>query len=94
MAKDPFDMLDEELQDTLAKMDEAQLRDRIAKTSLDHAALIEAKENDQDLAEKKEAAKMAGQVYAEGTKFAKQLIKFARRCLGDKAKENGSVEKE
>jgi len=90
--KDPFDILDEDEKSAIAGMNETQIRDRIAKVSLDQAALMELKEQDQDLKEKKEAAKEAGAIYREGTKRNKTLIAFARRVLGDKGKETGDAE--
>ncbi len=87
--KDKFADVPEEFRDAVAGMQEPQIRDRIAKVSLDQAALIEAKGNDQDLAEKKEQAKEAGAIYREGTKLNKLKIEFCRQVLGDKSKPTG-----
>jgi uncharacterized membrane protein YdfJ with MMPL/SSD domain len=89
--KDEFQDLDSDFQDNCAAMDEGQLRNLIAKVALDQATLIEHKENDEDLAQKKEAAKDAGAVYRDGTKMNKLRIKFARRVLGDKGKDTGNA---
>lgn len=90
--KDKFADVPEEFRDAVAGMQEAQIRDRIAKVSLDQAALIEAKGNDQDLAAAKEQAKEAGAIYREGTKLNKLKIEFCRQVLGDKSKPNGEFE--
>lgn len=89
--KDEFEDLPGEFKEAIAGMDEAEIRDRIAKISLDNAALMEAKEQDDDLKIKKEIAKEAGAVYREGAKANKLKIKYARRVLGDKGKPNGDA---
>jgi hypothetical protein len=87
--KDPFAALDQDFKDAIAGMDEGEIRDRIAKISLDDAALKEAKSNDEDLKQVQSIAREAGAVYREGAKMNSLRIKFARRVLGDKAKYNG-----
>lgn len=83
-AKNEFPLLDQDTQDEIARMSTTELRDFIAKVAMDTANLLRAREEDQDLKEKKEAAKDAGAVYAEGQKRNAQRIKMAMRCLGDK----------
>jgi hypothetical protein len=87
--KNKFADVPEEFRDAVAGMNEAQIRDRIAKVALDQAALLEAKADDQDLAEKREQAKEAGAGYREGTKLNKLKIEFCRQVLGDKSKPTG-----
>lgn len=89
--KDKFDELDEDFRNGIASMSEAEIRERIAKISLDQAALMEAKEQDEDLKAKKEVAREAGAIYREGTKANKLRIGFARRVLGDKGKDTGDA---
>jgi hypothetical protein len=60
--KDPFARLDSDFKDSVAKMDEAKIRDLIAKVSLDQVNLMKAKDEDLDLAQKREAAKDAGAI--------------------------------
>lgn len=83
-AKDPFEALDDEFKDAVAGMDEAQIRDRIAKVALDELANLSAKDDDQDLATKQEEAKVAGEGYKEATKMNRLRIRFAKRVLQDK----------
>ncbi len=87
--KEKFAELPEEFKDAVAGMQEAQIRDRIAKVALDQAALMEAKDLDEDLAEKKEIANEAGAIYRDGTKMNKLKVEFCRQVLGDKGKPNG-----
>ena len=86
--KDVFEDLPEEFREAVAGMDEAGIRDQIAKVSLNQAALMEAKDADEDLTVKKEAAKDAGAIYREGTKANKTKVAWCRRVLGDKGKSN------
>ena len=88
--KDPFKKLDKDFKEETEKLDEAQLRSKIAKITLDQEALMEAKESDQDLAEKKEAHSTAGAVYREGTKMNKLRVKWLRHMLDAKGKDTGS----
>ena len=87
--KDKFAELDEDFKNEVAGMDEAGIKARIASITLNQAALIEARDNDQDLTNAKETAKVAGAVYREGTKANKLRIGFCRRVLGDKGKDTG-----
>lgn len=86
--KDPFEDLPGEFKEAVAGMDEAGIRDQIAKVSLNQAALMEAKDADEDLTTKKEAAKDAGAIYREGTKANKTKVAWCRQVLGDKGKVN------
>ncbi len=92
--KDKFEDLDIDFKDSVAAMDESQIRAKLAEVSLNQAALMAAKADDEDLAVKKEIAKEAGAIYREGTKMNKLSIEWARQVLGDKGKANGSFEQE
>ena len=87
--KDEFADLDDDFKDAAHGMDEATIRARISEVALNQAALMEAKDGDEDLKTKKEVAKDAGAVYRDGTKANKLRVKFYRRVLGDKLKPNG-----
>lgn len=84
--KDEFADLPVEFKDSLASQDEVEIRKKIAQVALDDEALRMAKDDDQDLHEKKTAAKDAGAQYAEGAKENRLKIKYMRRLLGDKGK--------
>ena len=86
--KDIFEDLPKEFKEAVAGMDEASIRDQITKTSLNQAALMEAKDADGDLATKKEEAKLAGAIYREGTKANKVKVAWCRQVLADKGKKN------
>ncbi len=92
--KDPFAQLDDDFKASANSMDEAEIRNTIAKVALNQAALQELKEQDTDLASKKEIAREAGTQYRDGTKENKAKILYLRQLLGDKGKDNGSVETE
>lgn len=88
--KDKFADLDQDFKDVANALKEPEIRDRIAKVSLDQAALLDAKEKDYDLKEKKEQAKEAGAVYREGTKANKLRIEYYRILLDGQGKDTGS----
>ena len=60
--------LDEGLKERLDAMTPSQLKEFIGKTTLDEMENQRAKKDDQDLAEKKAAAKAAGEKYKDVTK--------------------------
>jgi len=69
--------------------DEAALRDRIAKVTLDNAALREAEKADQDLAKCREATKVAFEVYGDGYKAQSMMLDYIRARLAEIGKPNG-----
>ncbi len=82
--KADFADLDSDEQDMIASLRGNDLVAYVAKVAMDQHALMKAKEEDQDLAEKKEAAQDAGAQYRDGTKFNKLRISFAKRVLDDR----------
>ena len=80
-SKDPFDALDNGVKDALTSMSIEEVKKRVAEIALDLDRLMEAKKADQDLAEKTEAAKFAGEVYREGSKDARLRIRYANVVL-------------
>lgn len=90
--KDKFADLDQEIKTAICSMNEAEIRSKLSEVSLNQAALMAAKEEDQDLKEKKEAASDAGTIYRDGTKQNRLTVEYARQVLGDRAKDNGSFE--
>lgn len=90
--KDPFAALDSDFKDNIAKMSEERVRDLIAKVSLDQVNLMNAKDEDLDLAQKRKAAKDAGAIYREGTKMNKLRILFCHRALEDAGKDTGEFD--
>ncbi len=89
--KGKFDDLDQDFKDRVNGANQEQIREIICKVALDQGALIELKEEDQDLAEKKEAYSTAGAFYREGTKMNKLRTKYARTMLGEKGGDTGSA---
>jgi hypothetical protein len=81
---DPFKDLPPEFKDAIAASSPEEIRKRICEVALNEEENQRLKAEDQDLAEKKEAAKLAGEQYSDGTKSNRLKIKFMRRCLEDK----------
>lgn len=88
--KDPYDQLSEEERDGIAGMKDPDIRDRIAKAAMDHAALEDAMKGDGDLTEKKEALKYAREPYSVGKKRLRQLVRYSRSVLDGRGKEAGT----
>lgn len=82
--KDPFEDLDTDFKEAVAGMANDEIRERIAKVALDQMELMEAKKQDQDLTDKKEAYSEANAIYRDGTKMNKLRMEFCKRVLGDK----------
>jgi len=82
--KDKFAALDSDFKDAVAQSSPDEIRKRVAQIALDNEALLKAKEEDEDLHEKLEVAKDAGEVYREGTKMNRLRIQFCQRVLEDK----------
>jgi outer membrane translocation and assembly module TamA len=91
MAKDPFDLLDEETKDRITGMNEAGIREYISKVALDEHALRYAMQEDQALKEAKQAYAAAGASYKEAFKTNRQKIKFASQVLSDQGKYAGEA---
>ncbi len=92
--KSKFDDLDAEFKANAEAMDEVALRDAIAKLSLNHSAMLEAKEADADLKLKKDIAKEAGAIYREEAKFCKLGTAYLRAMLDAKGKDTGSFDQD
>lgn len=81
-----FDDLSSDFKDAVAQSTPEQIRNRIAEIAMDEARNQTMKASDEDLAEKKEAVKFAGEGYATNTKQNKLKIKYAMMILEDKGK--------
>jgi hypothetical protein len=68
-----------------ATLPERLVQDETAKAALDEVDNEEAEKDDEKLASLKEAAKEAAEGYKEVSKRNKQLVKFIKRVLSDKA---------
>jgi hypothetical protein len=82
--KDEFDALSLDEKDMIASLKGEDLVAYVAKVAMDQAELMKAKEDDQDLAEKKTVAREAGAVYREGTRANKARIGLAKRIMEDR----------
>lgn len=92
--KDKFEDLDEDFKDDIASKSEEEIRKKISTVALNQVALLEARDLDEDLQQKKEAASVAGAVYREGTTMNKLRIEFCKQVLSDKGKATGTFEQD
>lgn len=79
--KGAFDDLDQEWKDLIANLTAPEIKVRVAEIALELDKLLKAQEEDQDLAEKKQAAKEANQVYADGKKGSRTRIRYCQDIL-------------
>lgn len=84
--KNPFSDLDQEYKDTIANLDEVEIRKRAAEVALNEHENRENKKKDGDLKEKLSAAKFAGAQYSEATKMNRLRIAYAHFILEAKGK--------
>lgn len=91
--KDPFKDLSQDFKDTVDALgnDEVSARKMIAEIALNNAALVEAQLADEDLAEKKEAVRMAMESYTPSYKAFKTQISYIRAHLASNGKSSGEV---
>lgn len=84
--KSPFADLDQEYKDTLAAMQDEDIKKRVSEVSLNEHENREAKKKDQDLKDKVAAVKFAGAQYAEATKMNRLRIAYAHFILESRGK--------
>ncbi|MDE2103615.1 MAG: hypothetical protein KGL39_40630 [Patescibacteria group bacterium] len=82
--KDPFADVPKEWIDAVASASADDIRRRVAETALAEQSNLQAMRDDQDLAEKKEAVKLASEGYREATKVNTQKIRYAQQVLRDR----------
>lgn len=84
--KNPFDDLDTDFKSTIDNMTNEEVREKLAQVAIAEHQNIEAKKADQDLAEKQEQAKMAGEAYRECTKMNRLRTKYCYMMLESRGK--------
>jgi hypothetical protein len=89
--KDPYAEVPQEFRDSMMKADDKVINEKIAEIAKNNAALQEAKDQDEDLKDKKRTANEAGAVYREGAKACKQKIKYLRDILAGRGKDAGDA---
>lgn len=82
--KDQFEDIADEFKDAVAGMSTDEIRSQIVKVSLNQLELMEAKKQDQDLVDKRDAYNDANAIYREGSKENRLKLEFCKRVLGDK----------
>lgn len=84
--KNEYDDLDSDFKSLVENMKDEEIRSKIAEVAMNQVELMKAKTADQDLAEKKTAAKMAGEMYRDGSKMNRLRIEYARQILENRGK--------
>lgn len=84
--KNPFEDLSDDWRDKVATMDSELIRLEMAQVTMNEQDNQSAMEDDDDLQNAKEQAKIAGEGYKEATKANKLKLKFLRQVLEDKGK--------
>ncbi len=84
--KSPWADLDVEFKENVAGMTDEEISQRIAEVAMNEVENLAAKKADQDLKEKRDAAKFAGEQYSEATKMNRLRISFAHSILEARGK--------
>jgi len=84
--KEPFADLSEEFKDKANSSTDEELKRIASETAFAQHENLVAQKDDQDLAEKKEQAKIAGEQYAQATKTNKLKIKYIYQLLEARGK--------
>lgn len=84
--KDPFAGISESERTELDNLNEQELRNRISAAAMAEIENKKTRDDDQDLAEKKFAAKEAGAVYKEATARHNSIIAYSKSLLEARGK--------
>lgn len=79
--KSKFEELPEEFRSEVDSLSREALEHKIASIAMYQVELMAAKEQDMDLKQKREASRVAGEVYREGTKQNKLKIEYCKANL-------------
>lgn len=82
--KEQFADLSDEYKSAIDAMTRDEIKKRVAEVALENAALMKAKKDDGDLAEKRELYREAGSVYRDAAKQNKLKIEYAKAVLDSK----------
>jgi hypothetical protein len=82
--KDKFDLLEDDYKAEIETLDKQAIDKKIAECAKLIEATGEAMKQDEDLASKREASRLACAPYYEDIKMAKLRIAFAMRILSDR----------
>lgn len=79
--KSPYGDLPPEFKAAIEDGDEALIRQRLSEVALAEATNLENKKKDEDLMEKKEQAKLAGEQYKDATKMNRLKVDYCKFIL-------------
>lgn len=82
----PYADLPEEFKDAIESGTDDEIRRRVAEVAFAEQENLRLKADDQDLAERKAAAKAAGEQYSDATKMNRLKIKYAHSVLEGRGK--------
>jgi len=82
--KDQFGDVPEEFKEVVEGLGTDDIRKKVAEIALNQVELMKAKKEDQDLAEKREQYKSAGEIYSSGTKLNRKKIEYLKTLLESK----------
>ncbi len=91
-AKDKLDSLPEEFRDKIAKLSWAEINEQIAQITKLAEQNLKNKDEDKDLAAKKETAAEAGEQYKANGKAFRMMIQFCIRVQKDKGRPAGTFD--
>lgn len=79
--KDKFEKLEDTVKDKITALGSDEVKTYMVKTISEQSALMAARDVDSDWLSKKEAYKVANEVYSSGTKENKLKVAFALQTL-------------
>lgn len=80
-AKDPYEGLNPEFKAAVEAGTDEEIRARLAEVALDQQRMLDLMDKDTDYKSKKEALKIAGEIYRDQKKQIKLKIKLCMRVL-------------
>jgi hypothetical protein len=85
--KDPYEGLNPEFKVAVEQGTDEEIRAKLAEVALDQQRLLDLQDKDTDYKQKKEALKIAGELYRDGKKQHKLKVKFAMRVLQSRGRD-------
>lgn len=84
--RSPFEELDQDFKESVDSMSDEDVRKKLSEVAIHEHQNLEAKKQDQDLAQKKVLAQEAGEIYKEATKFNRLRTRYCYQILEQRGK--------
>ncbi len=84
--KNPFEDLPDDFKEAIESASEVEIRNKVSEVAFNEQANLQAKKDDQDLAEAKERALEAGRKYKETSTMNRLKVKYAHSVLDGRGK--------